>query len=510
MEYKTNETILIVSNIRFEPYIRPLLKEVFAENGINASSEHIGFGEYRDECKREIIEKSDCIAVIPNLEYMMTDNNDTIGHIFSECMNIAQYLDGITSAPILWFGFEDFFAHDVEIFGNVMFRGNFAGRLNDMLYSELSERVRFIDLCRIIASVGIKNAYDIKGKYRWNSPYSKTAVNGICAEIHKQYMISCGMSKKCLVLDCDNVLWGGIVSEDGIGGIHLGSSGLGREFSDFQRFVLNLYYHGVILAVCSKNDLRDVMQIFREHDGMVLREDNIAVFCVNWENKADNIRKIAVTLNIGLDSMVFVDDSEFEIRSINAILPEVKAILYDRNTVYSELSCFNLRENLNQDDVIRRNETYKTNVMRDELRQSAASYEEYLESLGTVIDIHEALPPELARISELTQRTNKCTNGRRYTLAELKDAITAGEYKLYTVKVSDRFSDLGVVGSIGLNGDMLELFSLSCRALGRGIEDKMLEFVRERNIKKFCFRLSEKNSALHETAKNYFESEESI
>ena len=140
-------------------------------------------------------------------------------------------------------------------------------------------------------------------------------------EIQKQYFIEQGITKKCLVLDCDNVLWGGILSEDGIENIKLGGSGFGRTYQDFQRFVLSLYYHGVILAVCSKNDLPDVMNMFHEHSEMILKEEHIACFQVNWENKPDNIRRIAETLNIGLDSMVFLDDSPVEIEAVKSILP---------------------------------------------------------------------------------------------------------------------------------------------------------------------------------------------
>ena len=122
------------------------------------------------------------------------------------------------------------------------------------------------------------------------------------------------------------MLWGGILSEDRIENIKLGGNGWGRIYQDFQRFVLSLYYHGVILAICSKNDLPDVLRMFHEHSEMIMREEYIACFQVNWEDKPSNIQKIAEKLNIGLDSMVFVDDSPVEIEAVKAILPKVTTI----------------------------------------------------------------------------------------------------------------------------------------------------------------------------------------
>lgn len=231
----------------------------------------------------------------------------------------------------------------------------------------------FIDFKWLIANVGIDKAYDIKSKYRWNSPYSKELVSVIANEIYKQYLIITGNTKKCLVLDCDNVLWGGVLSEDGIAGIRIRESGLGRTFQDFQRYLLDLYYHGVILAVSSKNDSVDVLCVFREHTGMILKEEHIACFRCNWDNKPDNIRAISEILNIGIDSIVFVDDSTYEIESVKALLPKVTTGLYNRDTIYDELSCFNLKRDVDPQVVRERTNTYKTNTWRSELHRHILS-----------------------------------------------------------------------------------------------------------------------------------------
>lgn len=147
----------------------------------------------------------------------------------------------------------------------------------------------FVALKRLIEKNGISNLYNTKSKYRWNAPYSKELIEFMEYEVYKQYQIYLLQSKKCVVLDCDNVLWEGVLSEEGIEGIRLDASGLCREYQDFQRFLLSLYYRGVILTICSKNDEADVLRVFREHTGMLLREEHIACFQVNWSDKPTNI-----------------------------------------------------------------------------------------------------------------------------------------------------------------------------------------------------------------------------
>ena len=237
--------------------------------------------------------------------------------------------------------------------------------------------------------------------------------------------------------------------------------------------------------------------MFREHNEMILKEENIACFQVNWEDKPSNIKTIAEKLNISLDSMVFVDDSPSEIKAVKAMLPEVTSILFKRDMDYQQFSCFNLKNTVSITEVKKRNETYRTNACREELKAKYVDYADYIKNLGIKIDIHEAVPIEYSRISELTQRTNKCTNGKRYTVSEIKERMVSDRVKLYSVSVSDRFSDLGLVGVIEIEDDALTLFSLSCRALGREIERKMLHFIRtQHQINSIVYHSTGKNKAI--------------
>lgn len=420
------------------------------------------------------------------ITYEMVEN-DSVGR----CTELYTYIERNSKAHIIWFGFEDYYTQQGYC-GSVIAFDGLVDRLNLILCNMLKKAV-FVDFKRLIATIGTKNAYDIKGKYRWNAPYSKELIRIMVDEIFKQYSIMTGITKKCLVLDCDNVLWGGVLSEDGIEGIKVGNSGLGRPFYDFQRYLLDLYYHGVILTICSKNEEADILQVFREHSGMLLREDHISFFSCNWNNKADNIMNIVEALNIGLNSIVFVDDLLFEIELVKSTLPDVTTVLYHRDTIYDGLSCFNLKQYADVKVTTERINTYKTNRLRDQLKQKSPSYENYIASLEMIIDIHSATDSEMSRSSELTQRTNKCTNGVRYTLDELRTKISLADYELFTVYLSDKFSDLGLVGIIGLKGNTLDLFSLSCRALGRKVEEKMIEFAFERGVNSACFCETKQN-----------------
>jgi len=189
-----------------------------------------------------------------------------------------------------------------------------------------------------------------------------------------------------------------------------------------------------------------------------------------------------------------VDDSEFEVQSVRALLPEVTSILYDRKTVAGELAeCIRLSDRVSYKNVKARQNTYVTNRLREELQANCSSFEEYLESLKMKVDIHIAVETELNRISELTQRANQYTNGVRCSVDNLKDFITNGG-KLYAVYVKDKYSDLGLVGAIGINNGCLNLFVLSCRSLGRKVEDKMLDYVREYGIHKIIYLNTGKNN----------------
>jgi len=288
-----------------------------------------------------------------------------------------------------------------------------------------------------------------------------------------------GRGKKCVVLDLDNTLWGGVIGDDGLSGIEVGDHGVGEAYARFQGFLLALKARGLILAVCSKNERENALLPFREHPRMLLREKDISAFVANWESKAENIQGIARTLNIGLDSMVFLDDSPFEREQVRGLLPEVCVPEFpeDPAEIVPFLSRLNIFEtvSLSAEDA-RRTELYQDQARRDQEKARFSSVDEYLKSLSMEAVFARFDPFNLPRVAQLLLRSNQFNlTTRRYNEAEcaafMDDA--AGCWPV-AVSLKDRFGDYGLIAVIiaRLESPVLVLDSwlMSCRVLQRGVE----------------------------------------
>lgn len=288
-----------------------------------------------------------------------------------------------------------------------------------------------------------------------------------------------GRALKCVVLDLDNTLWGGVVGDDGIEGIELGDTDPGGAYRSLQLYLRELSRRGIILAVCSKNDEAVARRVFREHPGMVLREEHIAVFVANWEDKATNIRRIRETLNIGFDAMAFLDDNPFERNLIRQLIPGIVVpelpedpALYLRTL--SELNLFETAAHSSLD--ARRGELYKEQELREQERVRFTTIGDYLRSLETSVRFRPFRTQDLGRIAQLIQRSNQFNlTTRRYSEAECAAIMSDGPtYVPFTVTVEDRFGDFGLVNVVILRKihPVLEIdaFLMSCRVLQRGVE----------------------------------------
>ncbi|MBK7917804.1 MAG: HAD family hydrolase [Chloroflexi bacterium] len=310
----------------------------------------------------------------------------------------------------------------------------------------------------------------------------------IADEVFKFIRVTKGKIKKCLVLDCDNTLWGGIIGEDGLAGIKLGKTYPGSPFYEFQQEILNLHHRGVILALCSKNNEADVWEVFHNHPDMVLKQEHIAAAQINWNDKASNLRQIASDLNIGLDSLVFVDDSEFEVNLVQQNLPEVEVIhlpatksVHYRDILasYSGFDTLTLTE-----EDKKRGAMYRAEVTRNKLRQEVTDLASYYQSLEMVAEINFADTFTIPRIAQLTQKTNQFNlTTRRYTEADVTAMVESPSVDIISLRLGDSFGDLGLVGVCILKYDQtwaeIDTFLLSCRALGRMAEDLFLGHVLE-------------------------------
>lgn len=292
---------------------------------------------------------------------------------------------------------------------------------------------------------------------------------------------------KALVVDLDNTLWGGVIGEDGIQGIRLDDSFPGAAFRNVQREMLSLHRRGILLAVCSKNNPADAMEAIQNHPGMILRPEHFACLKINWLDKAENLRAIASELNIGIDSLAFVDDNPVEREWVREQAPEVTVIdLPDDPLGFaSAVQKAPVFERLSLTDEDRsRAAMYAEQRMRLELSQSATSVEDFYRSLQMRAAIEPVNDKTLARAVQLTQKTNQFNlTTRRYTEQQLSAALSAKVSRGYTISVRDRFGDNGIVGLalICLNGAVCEIdtFLLSCRVIGRTVETALLAHLAE-------------------------------
>ncbi|MBQ4161547.1 MAG: HAD-IIIC family phosphatase [Parabacteroides sp.] len=281
--------------------------------------------------------------------------------------------------------------------------------------------------------------------------------------------------KKCLVLDLDNTLWGGILGEDGIDGIKIGGDYPGKAFLYWQEALLQLSKNGIILAVCSKNNEEDVLDVWEKNPFIVLRKDAFSAYRINWVDKATNIKELSEELNIGLDSFVFVDDNPTERELIKQMLPMVsvpdfpeqpymfpeffKQLVHDYFKVYSIT-----------DEDRKKTEQYKANADRLQAQKGFADFDKFLESLNIQITIESANEYNIQRIAQMTQKTNQFNlTTRRYTDADIRRFLEQN-WKIWCISVSDKFGDNGITGTVMINGSNIDTFLLSCRILGKGIE----------------------------------------
>lgn len=359
--------------------------------------------------------------------------------------------------------------------------------------------VYLIDVDRIQTVLGYENYLDRRYWHIGKAPYTRAAAMEIAREYMKALRALKGRAKKCLVLDCDNTLWGGIVSEDGPDNIQIGKTYPGSAFLEFQKSILNLFHRGVMLTVCSKNNPKDVMDVLENHPDMVLRKENFVSIKVNWNDKPSNIIEISKELNIGLDSIVFIDDSEFEINSVKQIVPDVLSIhLQGDPVLYADfLNSCGLFDTLTVSEEDRkRNQMY----LSEESRKRAASsmqnmtLEEYYRYLEMEVEIKKADSYSVPRIAQLSQRTNQFNlTTKRYSEADILYFVNSETHSVRYIKVWDRFGDSGIVGAAILNykGEdcYIDTFLLSCRVIGRGVEDVLLKACETLALKKGCSRI---------------------
>lgn len=336
------------------------------------------------------------------------------------------------------------------------------------------------DLASLSSVKGYQNTFDTKMYINADMVFGIDFLPAIGQSIGQIIASTLGKSKKCLVLDLDNTLWGGVIGDDGMENIMIGSLGMGKAFTQLQLWCRELKNRGIILAVCSKNMLEIAQEPFISHPDMVLKLDDISLFVANWENKVDNIRYIQQVLNIGMDSMVFLDDNPFEREMVKSAIPELTVPSLpddpaDFMLFLRELNLFDTAS-FTEDDKDR-TEQYRQQAQRTSLQNSFANEADYLASLDMHSRINAVDKFTLPRVAQLTLRSNQFNlRTIRYTEADITEISNSKDHFTLTFTLEDKFGDNGLIAVIILKKTdddtlFIDTWIMSCRVLKRGMEN---------------------------------------
>lgn len=376
--------------------------------------------------------------------------------------------------------------------------------------SEKYKNVYIFDIKNIIEEMGREAFYSNKMWYLAGNKYSIKAEKQIIKLIKQHVKAILGKRKKCLILDLDNTLWGGIIGEDGINGISLSDNKEGSRYKDFQKRIKEIKDTGIILSIVSKNNYDDAIDVIRNHTDMVLKEDDFVTMKINWNVKPQNIKELSEELNIGKDSFVFIDDNPVERSIVSSDMPEVIVPEFPTDTcelekyiteIYNEY--FLILDVTDEDK--KRTEMYEQNFKRAQEQKQYSSIDEYLKSLETEIYINKIKESDIPRVVQLTQKTNQFNlTTKRYTESDIKNMLNSDKYLVYIASVKDKFGDNGkcvviIVEKLDDKIADIDTFIMSCRVMGRFIEDSVISFV-ENDIKNIGFK--EIRSHYYPTKKN--------
>jgi FkbH-like protein len=427
-------------------------------------------------------------------------------------MEIETVLSGLDKVPLVLF----------NKFTSSIFSGNALGEsrltrfcedLNDTLASRVSSSQVVVDLEKVIGRVGYYNAFDFRQFQSSMNLYSLEFLKKYVEVIMPALLGANGIVKKVLVLDCDNTLWGGTVGEDGLNGIQLGCmTPRGKIFQEVQTICKALRMQGVLLALCSKNDLFEVDRVFSEHPGMILIDDDITSKKVNWSSKVENLLRLAEELNLGLESFVFVDDTPFEIGLVQQALPQVTCVTVPEEiSEYPEMMrqmAVHFFKLSSSDEDARRTMLYRQDHLRKKHLTKFNSLEDYLTSLRLSIELRLDFDRLAARMAQLTQKTNQFNlTTKRYSEEEIRQLIIDPRVLVLSLGVKDLFGDYGETGLAVIRfvgeGSLtceIDTFLMSCRILGRNIEyrffDEIVGVLRSRGVERITanYRVTAKNS----------------
>jgi len=356
--------------------------------------------------------------------------------------------------------------------------------------------VRLLDVGTILQTISTEKAFDRRFYFLNTAPYRPVFLDELARCIA---LASRGFGTyfyKALVLDCDNTLWGGVIGEDLMDGIKLDPHSFpGRVFWQAQQAFLGLERSGTLLCLCSKNNPEDVDQVLTSYPNQVLKDEQFILKKVNWQPKVENLKAIAQELKIGLDSLVFVDDSSFECESVRAALPQVRVVQVPSSLQHYPKTIQEIRELFIAAGIMDESRS-KTNQYTKILKASAGSadfdsHDDYLRTLDLQVTLDRNSPKDIPRISELSMKSNQFNlTTLRQDVGDITRRMASSDNRVYSLKVSDRFGEAGLTGVAIVSWEdeiaTVEAFLMSCRVIGRGVEFSIWSQIAKDAAEKGC------------------------
>ena len=414
---------------------------------------------------------------------------------------VTQICDS-TNAKIIYFNYPEI---EDTVFGSYANKveTSFTYQVRKMNYElmKLSEEKQNLFICDIAGlqnKLGRDTMFDAMVYTTTEMIFSLDAIPYVSSRVMDIICALQGKFKKCIILDLDNTLWGGVVGDDGLEGIQLGHGlGIGKAFTEFQMWVKKLKNRGIIVCVCSKNDEDKAKEPFEKHPDMVLRLDDISVFMANWETKVDNIRQIQQILNIGFDSMVFIDDNPFERNMVRENIPDITVpeMPEDPSCYLEYLYSLNLFETASYSLADKdRTKQYQVQAKRAAFSKSFTNEADFLKSLNMVSNVEGFTKFNIPRVAQLSQRSNQFNlRTVRYTESDIEAMLKDEKCFPLTFTLEDKFGDNGLIAVVimkELDGESLfvDTWFMSCRVLKRGMENftlnNMVEVAKKNGYKK--------------------------
>ena len=484
--------ITFLSNLTFNK-IKDVLEYPLRKNCINAS---VKFGNYDNIIQDSLNQENTDIVIIH--QDLLNFSNQFNGHqIFGDktiidnlkkeiCNQIDIVLSNLKDTKLVIF----------NSYTNLCSSSNFIknNHIDDLSYElnkyliEKSKSILNLRICnieKIISYLGVNNSIDLKTFYAFKDLYKTSWLIEYAQRVQHLIYPTLGKLKKAIIMDCDNTLWKGILGEDGFDYIEMSSeTKSGEIFKNVQKSLIQLSKMGVLVCLCSKNNLDDVKEVFERHPDITLQHEHITLMKVNWQDKASNIQEIANELNIGVDSFIFVDDSDFEVNLVKERHPIVDVFQVPKNLseyplLMNKISNYFYRDNITESD-LKKSQEYKKQAVRAEHKAMYSNIDDFISSLEIEVKINKNDIKQLARMEQMAQKTNQFNfTTIRHSANEIKSFIESKDNDVYCINVKDKFGDSGLTGMIitsEAEDKTLEIltFLMSCRVIGRNIEHAFL------------------------------------